>query len=159
MMPYYSPYSFNPGTIFLVCFLLSLVTAIVLLAVFLPIRKQNQYSGFSKSLYNFLNFQSFWISPIIKLLYMTLALTFVLSGLIILFVEPLAGLGLMIFGIIIRLFFEMGYIMYAMLDQLKQINSKMGAANIEAPPSCPQCGKTIDANQAFCNHCGAKLNN
>ncbi|MFA5675595.1 MAG: zinc ribbon domain-containing protein [Christensenellales bacterium] len=161
-MPGYYGY-YNPlesiNTIMLVCFILSLISAIVLLAAFLPKSKQNRYSGFTKSVYNFLNFQSFWISPIIKLMYMTLAFTLVLSGLIILFILPLYGLILLVAGILIRLFFETGYILYAILDQLKILNGKSTVPKpfAAAPPICPNCGKPANAGESFCNGCGTKI--
>lgn len=155
---YYNPRS-SIDTILLVCFILSFITAIVLLAAFLPKSKQHRYSGFTKSLYNFFNFQSFWISPIIKLLYMTMAFTLVLSGFIILFIEPLVGLGFLIVGVIIRLFFETGYILYAILDQLTILNRKFGPAPGPAIPLCPNCKKQISGTDSFCNNCGAKLLN
>jgi hypothetical protein len=147
-------------TILLIVFVLSLIAAIILLVVFLPKRNEYRYTGFAKKLYDFLNFNTFWISPIIKLMYMIMAFTLVLGGFIILFIMPLMGLAFMISGILIRLLFETGYILYSIFDQLRQINLKMGPGKEDAAPpvahSCPKCGKAREASENFCQLCGYK---
>lgn len=145
---------------------LSLIASVILLIVFLPKRKELQYKGFLKSAYNFLNFNTFWISPIIKLLYMTVAFTLVIGGFIVLFIQPLMGLMLLICGIFIRLLFETGYILYSIFDQLSQMNRKMGPGGLTAAADaaaaaqpqvfCPQCGKAKEPSEMFCQKCGYK---
>lgn len=171
-MGYYGYY--NPAgsviTVLIVCFFVSLIAAIVLMAAFLPKSKQYRYNGFAKSLYHFFNFNTYWISPIIKILYMTVAFTCVIGGLITLFMQPLLGIGLMLFGVIVRIFYEMGYILYAIFDQLSQLNRKVvpgstlnacdmpaQAAPIQAARTCAQCGSEAGAGDAFCYRCGSKL--
>lgn len=124
-------YSYNYGyynalaampTILAVLGVCALIAAIVLVIVFLPEKNRQKYTGFAAKLYKFLNFESLWISPILKVLFMTLSTVMLIGGLIILFIEPLAGLALMISAVVIRILFESGFILLSMRNYLSRIS-------------------------------------
>lgn len=173
-------------TVLGVTLILSLIGAILLLVLFLPKKNENRFTGFAGRLYHFLNFHSFWISPILKTLCIALMGTLILSGLYVMFaISFFAGLLMIALAAVVRLLYEMGYLFYSMREQLVRSNDYLrmiaGEPAPEPPVSpqkpvctpqtppvyaqtqpvqskvCPNCGKQLNANSVFCSACGAKL--
>ncbi|MEZ4357708.1 MAG: hypothetical protein R2876_03650 [Eubacteriales bacterium] len=124
-------YSYNYGyynalaAIPIILFILSIcafIAALVLIIVFLPEKNRNKYTGFAAKLYKFLNFESLWISPILKVLFMTVSVVFLIGGLIILFIEPLVGLMMIVSSVVVRILFEANFILLSMRDYLGRIS-------------------------------------
>lgn len=125
-------YNYNYGyyntmsTINIILFVLgvcALIAAIVVALVFLPEKNRQKYTGFAAKLYKFLNFEILWISQILKVLFMALSAVMLVGGLIILFIEPLTGLGCIIGSITIRIGFEFGFILLSMRNYLARISN------------------------------------
>ena len=151
-------------TVLLITFIISIIAAIIVFAVFLPKEKKYNYRGFAKTIYNYLNFNTFCISPLVKFLYMTVTLTLILSGIVIIFMVPLLGLALLIIGVIIRKSFEKSFLMYMIYERLTQIRNKMDPNDPVTDPIipqprkafCPQCGKEKSSGEVYCENCGYK---
>lgn len=113
------------------------IVGVLMMALFLPMRKADRYKGFVRSLYNFFNFNSFWISPIIKVLYIALLGVCLVGGIYMLFVRFVYGLAILAAGVVLRLFFEMTMLFLNMRDQLTKINwylGKLTGVNDAVPP-------------------------
>ena len=122
-------YGFNPfggiaavGVVLTVCSVLGLILGIVLLVVFLPAKNRGKYQGAASWFYDFLNFNKFWITWMLKLLNIIIATVCLLGGFITLFIQPLTGLGLML-----------GYVVYRMLLELVMVtlNIQTNVSNID----------------------------
>ena len=158
-----------------VTLILSLIGAVLLLVLFLPRKNANRFTGFAGHLYHFLNFHSFWISPILKILCMTLMGMLILSGLYVMVaISFFTGLLMIALAAVVRLIYEMGYLFYSMREQLVRSNDYLRkiagepAPEPPAPPQpayqpsvqpkvCPNCGKQLNASSAFCSACGTKV--
>ena len=115
------------GIILIATGVVGLLTGIILAAVFLPARNRGKYTGAAKWFYDFLNFNKYWISSIVKVIFIILTVMGVLGGLIILFIEPMIGLPMILGTIGLRLLFEMMVLFISMRDNLAQINDTLSA--------------------------------
>lgn len=167
-------------TILLVCAILGLILGIVLLAVFLPASKRGRYFGATRWLYDFLNFNSFWITTLLKIINIIIITVGVLGGFICLFIYPLFGLILFAGVIVYRIALELIMVMLSIQNNVSSIDDKLsrlcGTANetpIVAPPyngaqpysgaqpvqnaACPSCGNLNPPGSKFCMRCGRQL--
>lgn len=133
------------GIITTVIMVLGLILGIVLLFVFLPAKNKTRYRGAAKWLYDFLNFNQFWLSSIIKVLFIAAATACLLGGFITLFIQPLAGLTLMLSTVVVRLIYELIMLLLSIRENTAQINDaaqhiarQMGApVSSPVPPAAP----------------------
>lgn len=114
------------STVLVVSLIIFAIVGILMMALFLPMKKAGRYKGFARTLYDFFNFNSFWISPIIKVLYITISGTCLVCGIYMLFAGSINGLLILALGIVVRLFFEMTMLFLNMRDQLSKINWYLG---------------------------------
>ncbi len=169
-MPSYDFYPRNYSsipTILLVCAILGLILGIVLLAVFLPASKRGRYSGAAKWFYDFLNFHSFWITTLLKVINIVIITVGILGGLICLFIEPRITLILFAAVIVYRITLELIMVMLSIQSNVSSIDSKLSrllpasTAPAEAPPVqnavCPSCGSVYPLGTRFCMKCGKQL--
>ena len=167
----------SSGTIMLVLGILGLILGIVLLFVFLPARNRGRYTGGAKWLYDFLNFNKYWLSSIIKVFYIAATVVCVLGGFICLFIVPLMGLIMIVSAIGIRLIYELIMVLLSIRENTAQLNDTMlrmaGGAPAQnqgyapqaapyvpsapAPLICSNCGAENAPGSAFCIKCGNKL--
>ncbi len=123
------PYFFSKASIiiFIIFTVLAIAGAIVALLLFLPEKKKGNYSGFMRKLYDFLNFSTYLISPIMKVLYMVFTFVSLLAGVILMF-ETTFVIGLLVFilsPVAIRICYEVILLFISIREQLVQINNKM----------------------------------
>lgn len=176
---YYSGGYGTISTILLVCALLGLILGIVLLAVFLPASKRGRYFGAAKWFYDFLNFHSFWITTLLKIINIIVITVGILGGLICLFIQPLFGLALFAGVVVFRIAIELIMVMLSIQSNVSSIDNKLsrlsGPANAAptgapwagippfsgAPPvqnsACPSCGGVNPPGTRFCMRCGKQL--
>ncbi len=163
------------NTISIVLAVIGLVLGIVLLFVFLPAKNRGRYSGGAKWLYDFLNFNRYWLSSIIKVLYIAATVVCVVGGFIALFISPLTGLIMLVSVVGIRLVYELIMILLSIRENTAQLNDTMlrMAGGIPAAPYappvppvmprapapkvCANCGAENAPGSAFCIKCGSKL--
>lgn len=111
------------GIILIVALALGIIGGIVMLFVFLPSKKEKQYTGFSRWLYRFLNFSEYWLPSIIKVMCFALMFALLVTGILAVFiVSVVAGLLLIVMAALIRLAFEVGFLLYSMRAELQKSN-------------------------------------
>jgi hypothetical protein len=167
----------STGTIMLVLGILGIILGIVLLFVFLPAKNRGRYTGGAKWLYDFLNFNRYWLSSIIKVLYIAATVVCLLGGLICLFIIPLTGLIMFVSAIVVRLVYELIMVMLSIRENTAQLNDTMlrmaGGIPVQnqgyapqaapfvpsapLPPVCANCGAENAPGSAFCIKCGSKI--
>ncbi len=110
-----------------VVFVLSIIAAVVMAAVFLPKSKQDSYTGFLKELYDFLHFKKFWLPSLIRFIYLFIFCYAIIGGLYMMFaVNFFAGLGIMIgTPLVSRLIIEGLFILYSIRDELVRIRQHL----------------------------------
>ena len=156
------------GIVLAVCAILGLIAGIVMLAVFLPSKNRGRYRGAAGWLYDFLNFNKYWITALLKLLNIILAVVCLLGGFICLFIQPIVGLGLMVGYIIYRMLLELVMVTLNIRDNVSNIDdklSRLGLPGIAPPPAnaaaprnaCPNCGSPVQPGTRFCMKCGSPL--
>ncbi len=165
------------NTITIVLAIIGLILGIVLLFVFLPAKNRGRYTGGAKWLYDFLNFNRYWLSSIIKVLYIAATVVCVVGGFIALFISPLTGLIMLVSVVGIRLVYELIMILLSIRENTAQLNDTMlrmaGGLPVQnqpyAPPAppfvpsapmpkiCANCGAENAPGSAFCIKCGSKL--
>lgn len=128
-MPYSGYYGTanNVAGSLLTVLVLSIIAAVILAAVFLPKSKAGTYTGFTKSLYEFLNFTKFWLPALIKFIYLLVVCYAVIGGLYMMFtVDFFQGLLLMVLlPVLMRLLIEGVYILYSIRDELTRIRERL----------------------------------
>lgn len=109
------------GAVSVVFLILAIVGAVCLLAFFLPKSKKDSYSGFTAKLYDFLNFNTYWLPFIVKATYIFLTIMTVLSGLYMMFTYSfVAGLLTAVLSpIFLRLLYEVFFLLYSIRENLK----------------------------------------
>ncbi len=110
-----------------VVFVLSIIAAVVIAAVFLPKSKQDAYSGFLKELYDFLHFKKFWLPSLVRFIYLFIFCNAIIGGLYTMFaVNFFLGLGIMIgTPLVARLIIEGLFILYSIRDELVRIRQHL----------------------------------
>ncbi|MHB1314156.1 MAG: zinc-ribbon domain-containing protein [Christensenellales bacterium] len=143
------------GIILLVVAIFGLIASIVLTFVFLPEKNGDSFTGFLAKAYRFLNFKVFWITTILKVLFIFLFITLLLGGLIILFISPLLGAGMIVGAFIMRWVFELSFVLLAMRSDLARIAQALAPA--KEPAHCAQCGIELADGAVFCPDCGSPV--
>ena len=128
------------GALTILLLILSLAGAIVTMALFLPKKKRDSYQGFAAQLYNFLNFNTYWLPTIVKATYLFFTIYCILNGLYTMFaLNFFLGLLIMVLlPILLRLGYEMMFLFYSMRDQLRRSNELLetiakNTGSVEAP--------------------------
>lgn len=175
---FYNPYGSLFGTVssistvIVVCAVLGLILGIVLLFVFLPAKNRGKYQGAAKWFYDFLNFHKYWITSLIKVINIVIAVVCLLGGFICLFIQPLVGLGLIIGYVLYRMLLEIIMVTLNIRDNVSSIDDKLSRMGLPggspeignapdamgfapaAPKVCPNCGSPVDPGTKFCMRCG-----
>ena len=112
------------GAASILILLLALVGAVVTMILFLPRKKRGTYQGFAARLYDFLNFNSFWLPTIVKATYLFLTIYTILGGLYLMISASFFGglLTIVLGPILMRLLYEVIFVVYSMREQLQRSN-------------------------------------
>jgi|GEM_PF-2030817 len=170
------------GPVLLIAFILALCVAIF----FLPRHNRGKFaSPVLAKLYSFLNFESFGMKGILKVLFATLAIYLFIMGLYVMFALSFwIGLFMLISILLVRVVFELAFSVVSIRDNVEQINRRMAgetfedneepgildrlgelarrppkpAANAVPPVSPVPVDQIKTADDAkFCPNCGAEL--
>jgi hypothetical protein len=155
-------------TVMIISGILGLILGIVLLVIFLPARNRGKFHGFLGWLYDFLNFHKYWITWLLKLLNIIVAVVCLLGGFITLFLEPLTGLFMMLGYAVYRMLLELIMVTLNIRDNVSEIAdkiSRMGLPGSALPAetttpaikTCPQCGTPAKPGTHFCMKCGSPV--
>ena len=170
-------YAFNSmGTVLIICAVLGLILGIVLLFVFLPAKNRGRYQGAASWFYDFLNFNKYWITWLLKLLNIIVAVVCLLGGLICLFIMPGFGLMLMVGYVVYRVLLELIMVTLNIRDNVSSIDEKLSrmgysgavpqaaftasvppASAVPAPNVCASCGSPVKPGSRFCMKCGSPV--
>lgn len=180
------------GDAMLAVTVISAVIALVLAIYFLSRRRyenSNRRPGLH-GLFRFVNFDMYIFSAVQKYLYLFLTVFVIIGSFVMMFQDDglLAGIVSLFVGpIVVRLAYELIYIIFAIRDQLASVNRtlldikqdgmgtgsaspyKAAYAAPERPANptprpapaasrfCPKCGKEVQNGAPFCNNCGSRM--
>ncbi len=108
-------------------FILSIIAAVIMAAVFLPKAKKDAYTGFLKQLYDFLHFTKFWLPAMIRFIYLFIFCYAIIGGLYTMFsVNFFQGLIMMVITpVAARLVIEGFFLLYSIRDELVRIRETL----------------------------------
>jgi len=114
----------NMSTVTLIMFIVALAAAVCIYFVFL--KKDNNYKGFTKWLYNFLTFKNLTIETILKFVYLVAALFTTLVSFELISTSFGAFLFVLIIGnLALRIGFELTLVAILTYKNTNEINDKM----------------------------------
>ena len=117
----------------IVSVVLAIVGGLAAYAVFVAKKNDGEYDGFLGWLHNFLNFKTFFIETILKVLYIIIAIFITLNS----FSAIRVGvaeffISLIVGNLIARISFEMIMLMTTLVSNTTEINQKLGASKKES---------------------------
>ncbi len=114
----------------------AIVAGIVLRATVFSEKNQGKYTGFMGWLYNFMNFRSLIVQPVVKLLYCITACIITATSLITLLsggMGIISGLlGFVVGQIVARLIYELMMLTILLVTNVMEINKKLGGKSGDA---------------------------
>lgn len=103
---YYYGYS-NAATAMVIGVMVAIILGVVLYFTFLSKKNEGKFTGAKEKIYNFLNFNKFYLEEISKLLYAVMTSVVTVLGIILLFVNFPVGFMLLVIGnIVLRITYE-----------------------------------------------------
>lgn len=120
--------SFSMGEVWIIIsILLAIIGGIFIFTNYFGKDKENSYTGFKKTMYDFLHFKLTIIEPIFRVLYFIVAIAITLSSFSFISVNFFTFIGVLVFGnIAARLAFELLLLTLALFKDVSEINVKMG---------------------------------
>lgn len=120
--------SFSMGEVWIIIsILLAVIGGIFIFTNYFGKDKENSYTGFKKTLYDFLHFKLTIIEPIFRVLYFIVAIAITLSSFSFISVNFFTFIGVLVFGNIgARLAFELLLLTLKLFKDVSEINVKMG---------------------------------
>lgn len=109
MMPSYGYYYgyFNQATIFIIVILVAIILGAVFYFTFLNKKNEGKFTGTKEKIYNFFNFNRFYVEDILKLLYVISAAVVTAVGIVQLF-SGISGILVIIIGnVALRISYEL----------------------------------------------------
>ena len=121
------PVSFNESSIWII---ISLVVAIIggicLYFTVFSDKNERKYQGFMSKLYDYVKFKKMYITVILKVSYLVLAIYLTLVSFTAISTSFLAFLLILIFGnLILRLVYEFSLVLLSIQENVSEINKKM----------------------------------
>ena len=110
----------------IISILLAVIGGILIFTNYFGKDKEDSYTGFKKTLYDFLHFKITIIEPIFRVLYFIVAIAITLSSFSFITVNFFTFIGVLVFGnIIVRLTFELLLLTLKLFKDVSEINSKL----------------------------------
>ena len=111
----------------IVSVLLAVIGGILLFSTYFNKDLENKYTGFKKTIYDFLHFKITIIEPIFKVAYLVVAIAITLSSFSFIPINLFKFIGVVVFGnIMARLGFEMLLLILKLFTDVSEINKKIG---------------------------------
>lgn len=113
MMYPYSSYSYSiygsQATFLVIAILAAIILGVVLYFTFLNKKNEGKYNGAAEKIYNFFNFNKFYVEDVMKLLYIVSTAVLTVIAIVILFTQSLLGgiLILIIGNVALRISYEL----------------------------------------------------
>lgn len=120
--------SFSMGEVWIIIsILLAIIGGIFIFTNYFGKDKEDSYTGFKKTMYDFLHFKLTIIEPIFRVLYFIVAIAITLSSFSFISVNFFTFIGVLVFGNIgARLAFELLLLTLGLFKDVSEINVKMG---------------------------------
>lgn len=110
----------------IVSIVLAIVGGIAIYFVFVANKNKGEYDGFLEWLHNFLNFKTFFIEPILKILYITVAIFLTLISFAFIKVSVTAFFMVLLFGnLAARIGYELMFLVITLVSNTTEINKKL----------------------------------
>jgi len=107
--------------------IISFILALLVAIFFLPKRNRGKFSPFLTKVYNFLNFNVYWITWILKVFFMTLSIFLLVMGVYVMFALNFwAGLVLILSILLVRVVYEGMYAILSIRDNVEEMNRRQG---------------------------------
>lgn len=111
----------------IISILLAVIGGILIYINYFGKDKEDQYTGFKKQVYDFLNFKMTIIEPIFRVLYFVVAIAITLSSFSLITTNIFMFIGVLVFGnLIARLGFELLLLSLRLFSDVSEINKKLG---------------------------------
>ena len=122
-----NPIGFNSSSVWII---ISLVVAIIggicLYFTVFSVKNEGKYQGFMSKLYDYVKFKKMYITVILKVSYLVLAIYLTLVSFTAISTSFLAFLLILIFGnLILRLIYEFSLVLLSIQENVSEINKKM----------------------------------
>ena len=116
------------------CLAAAVVVMAVLYCTFLSARNEGRFHGFAGWLYNFLNSKKLYFEPILRIVYLTVAIFLVLYGIFTIFMgfgsfgqNLVSGLIIIVaYNVVARLIYEFLLLIVSICRNLTELNRRMG---------------------------------
>ena len=120
--------SFSMGEVWIIIsILLAIIGGIFIFTNYFGKDKEDSYTGFKKTMYDFLHFKLTIIEPIFRVLYFIVAIAITLSSFSFISVNFFTFIGILVFGnIAARLAFELLLLTLRLFKDVSEINVKLG---------------------------------
>lgn len=120
--------SFSMGEVWIIIsILLAIIGGIFIFTNYFGKDKEDSYTGFKKTMYDFLHFKLTIIEPIFRVLYFIVAIAITLSSFSFISVNFFTFIGILVFGnIAARLAFELLLLTLGLFKDVSEINVKLG---------------------------------
>ena len=120
--------SFSMGEVWIIIsILLAIIGGIFIFTNYFGKDKEDSYTGFKKTMYDFLHFNLTIIDPIFRVLYFIVAIAITLSSFSFISVNFFTFIGILVFGnIAARLAFELLLLTLGLFKDVSEINVKLG---------------------------------
>ena len=113
------------GMWLIISFVAAIVGGIILYFTFLSKKNENEYTGFKKTLYDFLNFKTLTIEALLKICYLITAIFITLMSLGLIATSFLSFIMLLVFGnLMIRIIYEFSLLVILIYRNVKELNEK-----------------------------------
>ena len=118
--------SSSVGTWMIIALVVAIIGGIVGYFLFVAKPKSKEYTGFVAWLHEFLNFKKLFISSILKITYMILAIYITLASFGFIGTSALAFFGMLILGNLgLRIVYELIMLTITLVDNTSEINKKL----------------------------------
>lgn len=122
----------------IVSIVLAIVGGLAIYAVFVSTKNKGEYTGFLGWLHDFLNFKSFFIETILKVMYIITAIFITLNAFSYIRISIALFFCVLIFGnIIMRIGYELLLMMITLVNNTTEINKKLSNHSSKEKETAP----------------------
>ncbi len=109
-----------------IALMVAIILGVVLYCTFLRKENEGKFTGWKEVVYNFFNFNKFYLEEIMKLCYVLITAVLVVLGVFVLFLEPATGIIILILGnVAVRISYELIMMFIILCKKTVSIDKKM----------------------------------